>query len=539
MRMKNSTWSTAAILAGLCLCVFAQATTSLREKSLTYDEIAYIAAGYSYVKTGDFRLNKEQPPLMKLLIGASLLPMNPHLPTEHSSWLAAGDGGGNNQWMFGERFLIHENANGEELIRRARMPVVFVTMLLVLGAFFFARDLYGRNAGILAAVLCSFSPNLLAHGRLATTDLGLACFVLWSVFAYHRYLEAPSPGRLVFAGVALGLALLAKFTGVLMLPLLLLWAVVVPVARHYEAKAAGRALPEVLARALGGTAAIVAVGLLTVSIAYLTPGRPWAYFEGVGQVSVNVFDSYAPYFRGALREGGVPYYFAAAFLLKTPLAFLLLLALRLGTDVWKPSAGVVARVLIFTPIAVWFGVVSWRAFQIGIRYVLPAYPLLFVYAAGIVAMPVFQRQWARAVTTGLVAWFVASSLLVYPHYLPYFNELAGGPDNGIAWLDDSNIDWGQDLILLREFIERADVQDVLYTPMAQYDPALYAIDAEFLRPEVSLPLLSNENPPPGIYAVSVHLLNRIELDTTAPVSPLRDLEPIAILGHTIYVYNLR
>lgn len=536
--------ATVAILAGLCLCVFAQAYTSLRGKSLTYDEIAYIGAGYSYVKTGDYRLNREQPPLMKLLIGAALLPLDPRLPTDDESWTDADRG--NTQWLFGERFLIHDNPNGEQLVLAARLPVVFVTMLLVVVAYLFARDLYGRHAGLLAATLCAFSPSLLAHGRLATTDLGLACFVLLSIHTYHRFVQAPSAGRLVLAGFALGLALLAKFTGVLMLPLLGLWAVVLPLLRHRadggDPEGPPHDMPDLtraLARSVAEAAAIAAIALMVVSIAYLTPGRPWIYFQEMGQVSVNVHHTYASYFRGAFHEGGVWYYFIAAFLLKTPLAFLILLVVRTGADIWRPTGSTIARVLIFTTIAVWFAIVSWRAFQIGVRYVLPAYPLLFVYAAGIVATPLFAHRWIRTATAVLIAWFIGSSLNAHPHYLPYFNALAGGADNGIEWLDDSNIDWGQDLILLRTFIEETDARGVRYTPMGEYDPAFYGIDAERVRPSVSLRELSSATPAPGIYAVSVHLLNRIRADASAAVDPLTDLTPLAILGHTIYVYNIR
>lgn len=532
-----------AILVALCVVVFLQAFTSLRIKSLTYDEVAYIAAGYSYVKTGDYRLNPEQPPLMKLLAGAAMLPLDPVLPTGHWSWTDAAAGIGNTQWIFGEEFLIHANPNGEELVQAARIPVVFVLMLLVIGSYLFARDLYGERAGLLAATLSAFSPNLLAHGRLATTDLGLACFVLLTVYAYHRFTRNPTPGRLALAGVVLGLALLTKFSAVLLLPLLALWAVALPLAQDGLRAPEGRwgalalrpgwGLVAWSALAAGG---MVLVALLVVSLGYMQPGRPDAYLRDLGMVSVNVEGAYQAYFDGVFRPRGVPYYFVAAFLLKTPLAFLLLLGLRAILSWRRPPEGRATRLLLFAPIVVWLVVISWRAFQVGLRYVLPAYPLLFVFAAGIVALPAFERRWVRATCVALLAWFVISSVRAHPHYLPYFNELAGGPDNGIEWLDDSNVDWGQDLILLRDFLEGTGLPDVRVTPMAEYDMALYDVPGEQVPPQVTLPLLSRPDPPPGVYAVSVHLLNRIRTNPNAPVDPLTDLTPIAVLGHTIYVF---
>ena len=534
---------TALVLSVLCLAVFVQAFSSLRGKSMTYDEIAYIPAGYSYVKTGDYRLNKEQPPLMKLLAGAALLPLAPELPTDHSSWADAAAGVGNTQWLFGEEFLVHANANGEELVHAARLPVVFVMMLLVVGAYLFARDLYGRPAGFLAATLCTFSPNLLAHGRLATTDLGLACFVLLTVYAYHRFARAPSPINLILAGVVLGLALLTKFSAVLLIPLLGLWAVALPLLEGGMVMPQGR-WAAVAQRPRWGPVAwsvlaaggMVVIALLVVSFGYLTPGRPFVYFRDLGMVSVNVQPTYQAYFNGVFREGGVPYYFLATFLLKTPLAFLLLLGLRFGTGFREASESLAAKVLIFAPVALWFGVISWRAFQIGIRYVLPAYPLLFVFAAGIVAAPQFEKRWLRITCAACVGWFAMSSLSAHPHYLPYFNEIAGGADNGIEWLDDSNVDWGQDLILLRTFLEETELEGVRVTPMAEYDPSFYGLEAEIVPAQVSLSLLSRPNPPPGVYAVSAHLLNRVRMDPTATVDPLTDLTPLVVLGHTIYVF---
>ena len=538
---------TAAALAALCACVFLQAYSSLRIKSLTFDELAYIPAGYSYVRTGDYRLNKEQPPLMKLLAGAALLPLVPRLPTEHWSWTDAADGEvGNTQWAFGREFLIGANENGEALVRAARLPTVLLTMLLVVVAYLFARDLYGRPAGLLAAVLCAFSPNLLAHGRLATTDLGLACFVLLSVYAYRRFTRAPTVPKLLFAGTALGLALVTKFSAVLLLPLTGLWAVAlplmsggVPVPEGPWARLVEPPKLRALAFSLGSAAAIGLVALLVTSLAYQAPGRIDIYFRDLGMVGVNTQPAYLTYFNGIFHERRVPYYFVAAFLLKTPLGFLLLLAARAALSLKRSEESPGDRLLLFAPIALWVGVVSWRAFQLGLRYILPVYPLLFVYAAGIVATPSFGRRGVRLAVAGLAAWFMASSLRAHPHYLPYFNELAGGPENGIHWLDDSNVDWGQDLILLRDFIDATGEQNLKVTPMAQYDPILYGIEAEVVPARAVVRLLSRPNPPPGVYAVSAHVLNRARLDRSAPVDPLLDLDPVVVLGHSMYVFAFR
>ncbi len=538
--------TTRIVLAVLCAAVFAQAFGSARQKSLTYDELSYIPAGYSYVATGDFRLNPEQPPLMKLLSGVAMLPLQPRLPLDDASWTDAGAGVGNTQWDFGRAFLLRENPDGERLILFARLPVILVTMLLVVGVYLVGRDLYGPGAGLLAAALCAFDPNILAHGRLATTDLGLTCFVLWAVWAYRRVLRQPGVGAAAMAATLLAAALLSKFSGLFLLALYPVWALALPLLRDGVAVPDGvltawRERPRLRRSAwsVGLTAVVVAGALTLVSVGYFEPGRVDRYFRDFLMVNVNVHPTYLTYFHGRFYDHHLWYYFLAALLLKTPLAVLILLALRIISQVFHREEGLADRLLLLAPVAVWLLVVSWKAFQIGVRYVLPVYPFLFVYAAGIVASPLFRRRDVRLAVGGLGVWVAASSLAVYPDYLPYFNEAAGGPSHGIDWLDDSNVDWGQDLIRLRAYLASRDITDARITGMAAYDPSLYGIPGHYVAPHTAVGWLSNPDPPPGIYAVSVHLLNRAKLAPRLEVDPLRDRRPVAVLGHTIYVFDLR
>lgn len=534
----------AFVLAALCVGVFAQAVGSMRQKSLTYDELAYIPAGYSYVATGDLRLNPEQPPLMKLLAGLGMLPLRPGLPLDDESWTSAGEGVTNTQWNFGRAFFADAGRDVERLVLLARLPVVLLTMLLVVGVYLLGRDVYGPAAGLLAATLCALDPNILAHGRLATTDLGLTCFVVLAVWAYRRLLLEPRLGHAVAAAALLALALLTKYSALFLLALYPVWALVLPALPRGVTVPEGALKrwadrPELrrLAWSAGVTGAVVLAALLLVPFGYLEPGRIDRYFSDFLMVNVNVEARYLTYFHGSFYDHHLWYYFLAAFALKTPLPLLVLLGLRVAFhrsgETWAD------RALLFGPVAVWLLVISWRAFQIGLRYILPIYPFLFVYAAGLLAAPRFRERRARLAVAALVAWLAASSLRAFPDYLPYFNELGGGPARGIEWLDDSNVDWGQDLPALRAFLAESGITDARVTGMALYDPALYGIPGEYVRPEVMVPTLAHDDPPPGVYAVSAHLLNRAKLHRTMTVDPLRDLEPIAVLGHTIYVFDLR
>lgn len=528
------------MVSALCLAVAAQAWMSLRTKSLTFDELTYIPAGYTYVVAGDYRLNPEHPPLAKLLAGVALLPVAPRLDLAHESWRSA------DQWAFGEHFFETAGADTTRLVSVARIPGVLLMMALVVVAYLMARRLYGPPAGLLAAWLCAFSPNLLAHGRLATTDFGQALFVLATAYAFLRFVRLPSIPRGLVAGMVLGLALLTKYSAVMLLGLTGVWALEAALTRR-PGDLTGWSLGGRLSEGFGrgallfgtGLAGVVVVGLFVVSLAYGTPGDPIAFGRNLGTLYTNVHLGLPTYFAGRFHEGGLPYYFVAAFLLKTPVAFLALLAVRIVDQARRREVDRTEVLYLLLPAVLWVVVMTVSALQFGVRYILPAYPLLFVYAAGITSSPLFRDARGSVAVVLLAGFFAASSLKAFPHYIPYFNLLAGGPSHGIEWLDDSNVDWGQDLPLLAEWLEGHDIHDATIVPMALYDPALYGVEGRVVAPEVVLPLLASRQPPPGVYAVSAHLLTRVRWGGEPEVDPLRDLSPAAVLGYSIYVFDLR
>lgn len=531
------------LLAVLCVASGVQAWMSLRTKSLTFDELTYIPAGYSYVVTGDYRINPEHPPLAKLLAGSALLSIGPRLDLSHPSWEEA------EQWGFGEHFFEASGVGTARLVETARAPFVALLMALVFLAYFMAVELYSPRAGLMAAALCAFSPNLLAHGRLATTDFVQAFMVVATAYAFLLFTRAPSPVKAVATGVLLGLALLSKYSAILLVGLLGIWAgaaVLRRIRRRPKWGAAEGTLSEAVKMDLPGAAKVMGggvvvafvVALLVVSLGYGTPGDPTAFFRNLGVLYTNVHGDLPTYFNGRFHPDGLWYYFLAAFVLKAPTAFLVLLALRVGDQAVRKQIDPDEALYLLLPALVWVVAMTATALQFGIRYILPAYPLLFIYVSGIAASPFFLGRIRRGVVGALVVLFMAGSLRAHPHYIPYFNVLAGGPSSGIEWLDDSNVDWGQDLPLLRAWLEENEVDDATLVPMAFYDPALYGVEGTVVPPEVALPILASPDPEPGIYAVSAHLLTRVRWGGEPAIDPLRDLEPRVVLGHSIWVFDI-
>jgi hypothetical protein len=203
--------------------LLALSLSSLRQKGATADEVAHLPAGYTYLAYGDFRLNPEHPPLIKLLSGIPLLFLQPKVDTSDPTWSQKDPqyGWDVNQWAFGRKFLFEWN-DGDHLLFWGRAPIVLLSFLLGLGVYLCARELYGWKAGCVALALYLFTPDLLAHGQLVTTDLGLACFLFIGVYTFYRALCRLTAGNILLAGLTVGLALVVKFSGVLIFPMLVL-----------------------------------------------------------------------------------------------------------------------------------------------------------------------------------------------------------------------------------------------------------------------------------------------------------------------------
>jgi hypothetical protein len=242
---------------------------------------------------------------------------------------------------------------------------------------------------------------------------------------------------------------------------------------------------------------------------------------------------------GRHSQEGWWYFFPAAFALKTPLALqvLLLLALTAGWRALPPSR---ADAFVLLPIAVYLAFCLTSHVNLGLRYLLPVYPFLFVMAARIAGLAHRNRAWA-ALTVVLAAWYAVGTLRVHPYALAYFNELAGGPRNGYRHLVDSSLDWGQDLKGLKPFLDRHRIRRVKLSYFGTADPAYYGIPCDYLpssmRPAPERLVLFTR--PGDVVVVSATNLQGVYLPRA--MSELMDrlgpLPPVGTIGHSLFVYR--
>jgi hypothetical protein len=456
-----------------------------RRDALSADEPIHILAGYLEVFRRTAIVNIEHPPLMKALAGLGLKTLPLPAPPEAIPM-------GQRFTDFGHAFLFENAVSPDAIAAAARAPFLVLFAGLLALVFFAARARYGGGAALFALALCALDPNLVAHAGVVHTDLGAALAFLATVLAWDRAWRQPSAGRVIAAGAILGLALVTKFSCVYLVPVLLLQALIGSRRDQRPGRAAGLAL--------GAWAGALAVALVVVVGVYaavtsrmdrgqqrqviheMVAGRgapklsaaieglvnvspPLAHYVG-GLAAVarqNAVGGGVNFLGGKVSVEGFPSYFFVAYLAKSSLAFLLVTALLLAGLVAGGKAARADGVLFLLPAAVLFLASVGTTYNIGIRHLLPVYPLIAMAGAGL-----FQRvarasvPLARPAVLALCALpVVAAGELwrIHPHELSYFNPFAGGPEKGRALLTDSNVDWGLDLARLGDELKRRGVTD--------------------------------------------------------------------------------
>lgn len=462
----------------LAQMAFAMVTTAVRQTP-TIDEPVYVGAAAQYVHEHRLRHNPEHPPLGKLVIGVGVALADPHLDPAF-----AGDQGRSG------RHLLYESGNDPwRLMLLARLPVIALTLSFGLVVFAFARELAGPLAGLAALALYCFSPDVIAHGSLATLDVPAAGFVLTSAWLVWRARRRP---RLYgpLAGVALGAGLATKMSMLPAVPVLV--ALTAVSVRRSSGGSRRRAV------AAAGGMALVAVAVVWVTYLMVDPRLRWApeqqvpVVRGLRGLLVEPMpfpEAYRDGMRvqfglenrpwqgflfGRLYDGSLWYYLPAALLVKTPLGTLVLWAAGGAALVavrrLRPAAPWVLAVPLVLLVAVMQG-----ARDFGTRYAV-VLPLFLAVAAGCVLA--VRRRWVRVGLAVLVAFAALSSVRAYPYYLPYSNEAFGGPGRTREWLHDSNVDWGQDLGRLADRLrERYPGERVWLVYKGSGVPSFYGIEA--------------------------------------------------------------
>lgn len=512
-------------------------------ESVTADELLHLTGGYFYNKFGDYRIQPENGNLPQRVAALPAWLMNaPPPPLANNVYWRTSDGS-----VVGHQFFYETGHDHWPMLMAGRALMTLFSAATGLLIFCWSRKLFGTAAGFLSLTLYALCPNFLAHAALTTSDVPAVFFLLASVGAFWRHLAAPGWRNGLLSAVVFGLACVAKFSAVLLPPMMLVllaWRVAREPAgsrarwwRLGPRSVAGHAAVALFIiwafygfRYSGFAPNVPPADQYTVKWEQVLPyigihGRlvefcrewrllPEAFLYGYAWV-VQSAAARAAFLAGEHSIYGWVSFFPLAFLWKTPLA--LLVALAAGAVAlarrWRAvRLDVVAPLLVL--FAAYWALSLTSRLNIGHRHILPTYPVLFILLGGLAAPGVLAGRWRTALPVLLVLGQLGANLRVAPHYLAFFNTFAGGPPNGYRLLVDSSLDWGQDLPglarWLRDNNSGAKAEPVYLSYFGSGEPDYYRIKATKLPFVNGFKLLHPwYEPGAGLYCISATNLQQV------------------------------
>ena len=559
------------VLWGIVLCLIAlQAILTafvVHRESLTFDEANHMFAGYMMWRTGDYGLNPEHPPLVKLLATVPLLGRALWVPELKNREFKT------EAYLSGRDWLARNDGDRNQLIFQMRLAAGLLAIAFSLAVFLMAREYFGDWAGLAALTLAAFDPNVLGHSDLVTTDIGVSLFFLASTWCFYRYVKQPGWPRLILAGVVAGLLFATKHSGVMLGPIVLLLVV-----REVVAAEKGKRVRT----AVRLTAAAAAVGVLGVLVLwcfygwrfaarpaglqlsttlaeYSKPLNPHiaAIVSGVGHlhllpesyliglVDVGRMAAFYPtYLFGKNYAHGVWWYFPSVIVIKTTLGLLALVDLTvfaIATRKMKRGREVAFLVI---PALFYLFVAMASGMNIGARHLLPFYAYLFVLAGGgAAALAASSRRW-RVVVAVLIAAHVVSSLAVFPNFIPYANEAWGGPANAHNLLSDANVDWAQQLFQVKAWQDRHPGEECWFAYFAhpEIEPETYGIHCHHLPTVDTFWLGGADNIPPvidGTVLLSAGDMSGCEWPAASlnPYDAFQRMKPAETIDYAVMIFR--
>jgi hypothetical protein len=534
----------------------------------TFDEVAHIPAGYSYLTQQDYRLNPEHPPLIKDLSAIPLLFLKLNFPTNIKAWTEDVNG----QWDAGRIFLYESGNNPDKILHFSRFLIILLALIFGWILFVWTSRLYGNKVGLLTLFFFSFSPTIIAHSRYVTTDLGAAFGFFIGLMTFVNFLNNQTGKNLIIAGVVFGLVQLLKFSLIILAPIYFLLGILWVVISGYSWKEMLKIIGKIILIGLIGLIIIWAVyqfhvwnypaerQIQDIKATLTSPGaKPFVnliawisdkhIFQGLGEylfgllmIIQRAVGGNASYFLGTVSASGSLVYFPLLYLVKEPLAFHILSLIALIFTIqnikkakeknwrvvkeWMHDNFAITASMIF--IGVYFLQSITGNLNIGIRHILPTLPFIYFLVARQIIR--WQRGFTLkrySVVGALLLWLFLSTLVIFPYYLSYYNALVGGTKNGYKIATDSNYDWGQDLKRLVKFVDENNIPKIKLDYFGGGNPQYY------LKNKFEPWWSARGEPPVGSWlAVSANTFQG-----NKDYFWLKDKIPVARAGSSIFIYK--
>jgi hypothetical protein len=506
-------YGVAVAVVVLLLTMVVEVGLSTRQQSPSWDEGDHIYAGYMNWMNGEYTLNPEHPPLVKLVATLPLVPLDLKTAPRQGRYFK-------DEAYFGGRELIFRNDpkyggkySSDTLLFRVHMAALSFGVLLAGTLFFAGQEMFGTAAGLIALALLVFDPSILANAPYVTTDTGAACGFFATVYTFYRFVKQMTWKRAAVCGLVLGLALAAKHSTIVLFPLLTMLAAGEIAVRW---KKSGK-LPTILIKntaiglgIIGAIALFVLWGMysfrfhmhpsgvsmapLNVEVRPLSAPMRWfilfcahyhllpeSYLFGLVDVQ-GVGEAWPTYYMGKVYAHGIWYYFPTVLAVKWTVGTLATVALA----IWVFASGKVrqTREMLFLafPAAFYLAIAMAGPLNMGERHILPIFPFIFLLlgAAGAWLMK-RSKKWAVAVIF-LVAAHAAESLSAFPNYIPFGNALWGGPANTHKYFSDAAVDWAQQLKWTKQWLDEHNIKEcsIVYFAAPFLMPSDYDIPCKLL-----------------------------------------------------------
>jgi hypothetical protein len=549
--------------------------------SITIDEPDHCFSGYHYWTTGDFAMQPENPPLGKMLLSIPALFIVQDKTgisyTETESWDA---------YFMGKRFLYTNPGQGKLILLAARVTVLLLIIPLMLIVFLWSKRLWGISGGILALILMTFAPNLLAHAGIASPDFLAALFILVALITFERFLARPGLFTLFLSSFTLALALATKFSAVLLIFLFLIafgvlkrknkFFVVLKPSENSTRKSLHR-YDELLSIVIGGLMVFIFLWALygfefrTVasvldpwlnakgtSVREALAGKrfpfkglvislmcetriPLASFIG-GYIKVSAAASAGgpTFLLGHVFPRGFFLYFPVIYFLKTPLLLLILLTwamVRIIKLKLFHGERFTSLFLIISFIVLYFAASFFVKINIGYRHLLPLVPLTIILCGA--CAKIIPRQ--KKIKLGFILLlfiFILGNLTTTGNYLTYFNLAVGGAGKGHKLAGDSNLDWGQTLLQLKMWqhdMKEEKVYGKIFCPES-FD--FYDIDFEEVNSVEDFERLNSEMNKTWYLVASATYLQGTRAWDERLRERLKSMKPLMVVGNALFIYRL-
>jgi Dolichyl-phosphate-mannose-protein mannosyltransferase len=540
--------------------------------SATFDEPAHTVAGHQYWRCGDFGINPEHPPLLKLLATASLnfrASLNESRADCGTRLVPKAEADG-----LGGEFLT---GNGvDSILIPARLSVGLLSLLLAVLVFTATREMFGKWEAVVALAILAFEPNLIAHGALITTDMALTATAFGAAFALYRYAKSPMWARFLLVGLAFGLMLAAKHSAVIFIAIFL--SVFLMDAVFYRQSEIS--LPKIIVRRVAAFAGFFLIGLILLWAFYgfryyalpnasenivsvdeyiKTNGRPEmiestpakmvttanklrifpeSYILGLADIvatgsrNVTIFDKDYP--------TGQWFYFPVGFAVKSSIALLLLLPFGLIFPFFEKEK---RREMLFilAPPLVFFALALTSKLNIGVRHILPVYAFFTVAAAvGAVWMSRKFRVF-QYILIALLVFHAVTAVRTAPNYIAFANDFFGGANNSYRVFRDSSSEWGQNYKLINEYLQREKLTDCWFAGIGNIEVMRVSQPCRIMPDRLLRGMSSqiNEIVPPVVEGTILVSVNNLPPKGGAEYQVFTQVEPIAQIGGTIFVYRGR